>query len=323
MVETSARLLRLLSLLQTRREWTGAELAKRFGVSTRTVRRDVDRLRELGYPVHATRGVAGYRLGAGASLPPLQFDDDEAVAAAIALRTAAGGAVAGIEEASLRAMAKLEQVLPSRLRHRVDALKQATLRIGPTGPEVPPDTLMVIADACRRGERLRFDYSSPRTGATVRSVEPHRLVHFDRHWYLVAWDTGRDDWRTFRVDRLTPRTPTGPRFTPRPAPDGDVAAYLSRQLSHRAWPYQATVTLHASAEEAAERVWPGMGAIEAVDGRGCLLHLGADSVWNLMWMITSVDLDFTLTDGPPELADALRAHAARCRRAFRGGDGRE
>ncbi|GAA2426933.1 YafY family protein [Streptomyces macrosporus] len=316
MLGTSARLLRLLSLLQARRQWTGAELAERLGVSSRTVRRDVDRLRELGYPVHATRGTAGYRLGAGASLPPLLFDDDEAVAVAIALRTAASGTVAGIEEAALRAVSTLGQVLPSRLRHRVESLYRATLRVGPPGPEVEPGTLLVIADACRRGERLRFDYAGPRSATAVRSVEPHRLVHFDQRWYLVAWDLDRDDWRTFRVDRLTPRPPTGPRFTPRPPPDGDVAAYLSRRLSQRAWPYQATVALHASAEEAAVRVWPGTGAIEAVDERRCLLHVGADSVWSLLWMITSVDLDFTLVDGPPELADALRAHVERCLRAL-------
>ncbi|GAB2625398.1 WYL domain-containing protein [Streptomyces capparidis] len=315
-METSARLLRLLSLLQTRQEWTGAELADRLGVTPRTVRRDVDRLRELGYPVHATRGTPGYRLGAGASLPPLLLDDEEAVAAAIALRTAAGGAVAGIEEASLRAMAKLEQVLPSRLRHRVDALRRATLHIGPPGPEVDPDTLMAIADACRRREVLRFDYAAPRAPAAVRRTEPHRLVHFDRHWYLVAWDLDRADWRTFRVDRLTPRTPTGPSFTPRPAPDGDVAAYLSRQLSQRAWPHQATVTLHAPASLATERVWPGTGAIEPVDAHTCLLHVGADSTWTLLWMITSLDLDFTLPQDHPELTTALHTHTERCRRAL-------
>ncbi|TDC73697.1 helix-turn-helix transcriptional regulator [Streptomyces hainanensis] len=317
MWETSARLLRLLSLFQARREWSGAELAERLGVSTRTVRRDVDRLRELGYPVRASRGSAGYRLGAGASLPPLLLDDEEAVSTAIALRTAAGGTgVAGIEEASLRALTKIEQVLPSRLRRRVDALRRATLRVGPPGPEVSADTLLVIADACRGAERLRFSYPGAGGDASVRSVEPHRLVHFDRRWYLVAWDTDRADWRTFRVDRLTPRPPAGPRFAPRPEPEGDVVAYLSRRLSQRVWPCQATVALHAPAAEAAERVWPGMGAIEAVDEGSCLLHLGADSVWNLQWMISSVDLDFTLVDGPPGLAAALRAHAERCLRAL-------
>jgi predicted DNA-binding transcriptional regulator YafY len=315
MVDTSARLLRLLSLLQTRRDWSGAELADRLGVAVRTVRRDVGRLRGLGYPVHATQGSAGYRLEAGASLPPLLLDDEEAVAVAVGLRTAAGGSVAGIEEASLRALAKLEQVLPSRLRHRVATLNAATVRVGGAGPAVSPEALMAIAEACRRSERLRFDYTGARGGAAVRCVEPHRLVSFGRHWYLVAWDTDRDGWRTFRVDRLVPRTPTGPRFAPRDPPDGDVAAYLARRLSWRTWPWQASVLLHVPAEAAAERVWPGMGVLEAVDGCSCLLHVGAETPSDLVWMITSVGVGFTLTDGPAELAEALREHAGRCLRA--------
>jgi predicted DNA-binding transcriptional regulator YafY len=318
MLETSARLLKLLSLLQTHRGWSGTELAERLDVTTRTVRRDVERLRELGYPVHAVQGTSGYQLGAGASLPPLLLDDDEAVAVAVGLRTAAGGSVAGIEETSLRALTKLEQVLPSRLRHRVNTLNTATVRVGGTGPAVDPDTLMTIADACRRHERLRFDYTSPRGGGTTRTAEPHSLVSFGRHWYLVAWDTDRDDWRTFRVDRLSPRTPAGPRFAPRPPPDGDVAAYLSHQLSSRTWPVQATVTLHEPADAIAARIWPGMGVVEAVDDRSCLLHVGADTPCSLVWMITSVDADFTLTSGPPELAEAFRAQAARCARAVHG-----
>ncbi|MFB4314526.1 helix-turn-helix transcriptional regulator [Actinomadura sp. 21ATH] len=312
MLETSARLLKLLSLLQTHRDWSGAELAGRLDVTTRTVRRDVERLRELGYPVHAVQGTAGYRLGAGASLPPLLLDDDEAVAVAVGLRSAAGGAVTGIEETSLRALAKLEQVLPSRLRHRVNTLQAATVRVGAAGPAVSPDTLMTIADACRRHERLRFDYTNLGGEDTVRSVEPHSLVSFGRHWYLVAWDPGRDGWRTFRVDRLRPRTPSGPRFTPRPPPDGDVATYLTYRLSSRSWPVRATVALHESAEAVADRVWPGMGVVEAVDDRGCLMHTGADTPWALVWMITSVNADFTLVSGPPELHQALRDQAARC-----------
>ncbi|OUC94531.1 helix-turn-helix transcriptional regulator [Streptosporangium minutum] len=314
---TSARLLRLLSLLQTHHDWSGAELADRLGVTTRTVRRDVERLRKLGYPVNAVQGTAGYRLGAGASLPPLLLDDDEAVAVAVGLRTSAGGSVTGIEETSLRALTKLEQVLPSRLRHRVNTLHTATVRVGATGPAVSPDTLMAIADACRRHERLRFDYTSPRRGDTVRSVEPHSLVSFGRHWYLVAWDTDRDDWRTFRVDRLRPRTPTGPRFAPRQPPGGDVATYLAHRLSSRTWPCQATVSLHGSAEAMADRVWPGMGVVEAVDDHTCLLHVGAETPSALVWMITSVDTDFTLVSGPPALADALRTQATRCLRAVR------
>jgi len=265
--------------------------------------------------VNAVQGTAGYQLGAGASLPPLLLDDDEAVAVVVGLRTGASGSVSGIEETSLRALTKLEQVLPSRLRCRIDALDSAIVRVGAGGPPVSPDTLMTIADATRRHERLRFDYTTPRGGHTVRSVEPHRLVNWGRHWYLVAWDTDRDDWRTFRVDRLRPRTPNGPRFAPREPPDGDVVRYLSHQLSSQTWPYRAVVTLHEPAEAVADRIWPGMGAIEAVDEHSCLLHLGAESPRDLVWMITSVDTNFTLTSGPPELSEAFRALAERCARA--------
>ncbi|AXB48385.1 helix-turn-helix transcriptional regulator [Amycolatopsis albispora] len=313
MLETSARLLKLLSLLQTHRDWPGADLAERLGVTTRTVRRDVERLRELGYPVHALRGTPGYRLGAGASLPPLLLDDDEAVAVAVGLRTATSSSVTGIEETALRALTKLQQVLPSRLRHRVNTLQTATVRAGVApGPEVSADALMTIADACRRHERLRFDYTSARGGASRRTAEPYHLVNFGRHWYLVAFDTGRDDWRTFRVDRLRPRPPAGPRFTPRELPYDDVAAYLSHQLSARAWVCQATVRLHESAEAVADRVWPGMGAVEAVDEHSCLVHLGAETPDDLVWMITSMQTGFTLVSGPPDLAVALRRQAERC-----------
>ncbi|WP_461066402.1 helix-turn-helix transcriptional regulator [Streptomyces pseudoechinosporeus] len=313
MLETSGRLLKLLSLLQTHGDRSGAELAGRLGVSRRTLRRDVERLRELGYPVQATRGTAGYRLGAGATLPPLLLDDDEAVAVVVGLRTAAGGSVAGIEESSLRALTKLEQVLPARLRYRVNTLHAATVRAGEApAPKVSPDVLMAVAEACRRHEWLRFDYTDARGKGGIRSVEPHSLVSFGRHWYLVAWDTDRADWRTFRVDRLTPRTPTGPRFTPREVPHGDVATYLAHQLSAQAWPFRATVTLHESAAAVADRVWPGMGVLEPVDDHSCLLHLGADNPRDLAWMITSVDADFSLTEAPPELAATLRAQAVRC-----------
>lgn len=311
-MDTSARLLRLLSLLQAHRDWSGTDLAERLGVTTRTVRRDIGRLRDLGYPVHAVRGSAGYRLGAGSSLPPLLLDDDEATAVAVGLRTATG-TVAGIEESSLRALLKIEQVLPSRLRYRVDTLHRATVRVNAadTTESVDAATLMAVAEACRRNERLRFDYTRHDGSETVRTVEPHSLVSFNRRWYLVAWDIDRDDWRSFRVDRLRPRTPTGPRFTPRPAPDGDVGAYLSRTLSDSGWPYRAVVRLHASAEELADRIWAPMGVLEPVDEHSCLMHVGADSPWALSWMITSVGVEFTV-DGPPELVEEIRLLADRC-----------
>ncbi|WP_330257186.1 transcriptional regulator [Nocardia sp. NBC_00565] len=320
MLETSARLLKLLALLQTHRDWTGTELAERLGVTGRTVRRDVDRLRELGYPVHATQGTAGYRLGAGAALPPLLLDDEEAVAVAVGLRSASDGTVAGIEEASLRALTKLEQVLPPRLRHRVRTLRGATVRVSAPAATVEPDTLMAIAEACQRHERLRFDYRAHSGATTRRIVEPHSVVHFSRHWYLVAWDVDRGDWRTFRADRVTPRIPTGPRFAPRELPEGDVAAHLSMRLSSLAWPHQATVLLHSSAENAADNVWPGMGVIEAVDQHSCQLHVGADTPETLVWMITSTFIDFTLLSGPPELVAAIRGQADRCTAALRNFD---
>ncbi|URN18479.1 helix-turn-helix transcriptional regulator, partial [Streptomyces sudanensis] len=205
--DPAARLLRLLSLLHTRADWPGPELAGRLGVSTRTVRSDIGRLRGLGYPVSATPGTAGgYRLGPGARLPPLQLDDEEAVAVAIGLRTAAAQTVGGIEETSLRALAKLEQVLPARLRPRVAALAASTVPLPGNGPAVDAGLLAALAAACRDRRRLRFDYRDHAGNATVRDAEPHRLVSTGRRWYLVAWDVDRDDWRTFRVDRLAPRT---------------------------------------------------------------------------------------------------------------------
>ncbi|MFD6390079.1 helix-turn-helix transcriptional regulator [Nocardia sp. NPDC060259] len=315
MSETSARLLRLLSLLQTHRAWSGAELATKLDVTARTVRRDIERLRGLGYPVQALQGTAGYRLGAGASMPPLLLDDEEAVAVAVGLRTTSGGTVTGIEDASLRALAKLEQVLPSRLRHRLSTLQQSMVRVAAEAPRVPSERLLAIADACRRQERLRFDYTDHTGRISVRDTEPDSLVNVSRHWYLVAWDVDRADWRSFRVDRLRPRIPTGPRFTPRPLPGGDAATYLSRRLSSASWPWRTVVTLHRPATEIAERLWPGTGVLEPVDDKSCLLHLGADSPASLAWMITALDTDFTVT-GPPELVTALRSLSDRCRAAI-------
>jgi predicted DNA-binding transcriptional regulator YafY len=219
MLETSVRLLRLLSLLQARPDWSGAELAERLGVTTRTVRNDIRRLRSLGYQVQSITGTAGgYRLGAGAALPPLLLDDEEAIAVAVSLHAAAGGTVTGIEEASLGALSKLRQLLPSRLRHRTDAVRAATVSVAGPVPTVDAETLTVIAAAIRDRERLRFDYLDHDGTASRRSAEPHRLVFTGRRWYLLAWDDDRDDWRTFRADRIRPRTPNGPRFTPRPPP---------------------------------------------------------------------------------------------------------
>ncbi|AIG79380.1 Hypothetical protein AJAP_32830 [Amycolatopsis japonica] len=318
MLETSARLLRLLSLLQTPRDWTGTELAERLEVSARTIRNDVERLRALGYPVNATRGsVGGYRLGAGADLPPLLLDDEEAVAVAIGLRTAAGGTIAGVEETSLRALAKLEQVLPSRLRRRVNALQAYTVPVprDEPGPRVTAETLTVLTACCRDHEVLRFGYRTHDGSESVRKVEPYRLVNWGRRWYLVAWDLDRGDWRTFRVDRLTPRIPTGPRFTARELPE-DVTDRVRRGVSSAAWRYQADVTVHASAEEVTARINPAVGTVEAVDANTCVLHTGADSIETMAVHLGLLNAPFHVTE-PPQLVDYLRELADRYRDAIR------
>ncbi|TDC37430.1 transcriptional regulator [Micromonospora sp. KC213] len=316
MLETSARLLRLLSLLQTARDRTGPELAERLNVSTRTVRNDIDRLRNLGYPVHGTRGaVGGYRLGAGAALPPLLLDDEEAVAVAVGLRTAAGGSVAGIEETSLRALAKLEQVLPARLRRRVAALGAYTVRVphDEPGPTVDTDILSLLSSACRDRERLRFDHARHDGTTGRRDVEPYRLVTWGRRWYLVAFDPQRDDWRTFRVDRITPRTPTGPRFTPRKPPE-DVVDRVRRGVSSAAWRHRARILVHAPAEVVTARINPAVGTVEPVDSDRCLLHTGADRLETIAVWLGLLDADLTVED-PPELRALLRTLGERYLRA--------
>lgn len=316
MAETSIRLLRLLALLQARRSWTGPELAERLEVTTRTVRRDVERLRELGYPVEAAQGTAGYQLGAGAQLPPLLLEDEEAVAVVLGLRAAAQNPVHGAEEASVQALVKIEQVLPPRLRHRVNTLAAVTVYAGaPVQPQVSGEDLVSIAEACRRRHQLRFDYFSPHRGASRREVEPYRLICFNRSWYLIAFDVGRKDWRTFRVDRMELRTPYGARFTARELPYGDPVAYLDRQLSSHTWETRAIVRIEEPLQSVADRIWPGMGALEPEGSQSCLLHLGAPTPGELLWMITSLDADFTLVEAPSELVAALRKQAERCYRA--------
>jgi predicted DNA-binding transcriptional regulator YafY len=305
MLETSARLLRLLSLLQTPRDWTGTELAERLGVDVRTVRRDIDKLRNLGYPVDATPGVAGYRLGAGAKLPPLLLDDDEAVAVAVGLRTAAGGTIAGIEDSSLRALTKLEQVLPSRLWHRVSLLQSVTVTVPSAGPTVDPDVLTAVAGAIRDNHCLRFDYRTHSGTTSLRTAEPHRLVHSGRHWYLVGWDVDRADWRTYRVDRLHPRIPTGPRFTPREPPETDLAHYITSGTTTSPYRYTARVTLEVPAHVAAERIAPTIGVIEAIDERSCLLRTGAHSLDALAIYIATVGFACRIHE-PPELITHIR-----------------
>ncbi|QVQ50311.1 YafY family transcriptional regulator [Spiractinospora alimapuensis] len=309
---TAGRLLSLLSLLQTAPEWTGEQLAERMDVTTRTIRRDVDRLRELGYPIESTSGVAGgYRLGPGGRMPPLLLDEEEALAVAVGLRTAAQGSVAGIEESSVRALTKLHQVLPPRLRQRVEALTLATATIHREGPTVDHETIALIAGACRANERLRFDYVRLDGTEARRVVEPHRLVSVGRRWYLVAWDVDRDDWRTFRVDRLTPRPPTGPRFEPRDPPDGDVATYLNRRMGLEMWPIEARLLMHAPAE-----TFAGMdfGLVTPIDDDTCEVRIASDSLTMLAVWSGLADVDFTVLD-PPELRERLGHLAARYQRA--------
>lgn len=314
-LESSARLLRLLSLLQSRRDWPGAELARRLEVDVRTVRRDVEKLRRLGYPIHGSAGVAGgYRLGAGAVLPPLLLDDEEAVAVAIGLRTAAGGTVEGIEETSLRALAKLEQVLPARLRQRVNALQAVTVPVSSGGPIVPAETLTVLAGACRDQHRLRFDYRDHAGESSVRTVEPYRLVHIGRRWYVLAWDLDRADWRTFRLDRLAPWLPTGPRFTPRELPASDLAAYTAHGLTTRVYRFQAVVTVAAAAEAVTERIPPTTGVVEPISPTRCRLSVGAHHLEQLAVYLGMLGFDFEVHE-PPELVAHLRQLADRLRRA--------
>lgn len=316
MANTSARMLRLLSLLQTYRYWPGGELAGRLEVSPRTLRRDVDRLRELGYPVEAARGVAGgYQLKAGAAVPPLLLDDEEAVAIAVGLRSAAAGAVAGLEETSVRALSKVIQLLPPRLRRRIDALQAVTSpAVFGGGPVLDAHTLTTIAQACRGEERLRFAYTTRDGEAATRLVEPHRLVPLGRCWYLVAWDLDRGDWRSFRVDRLAGPELTGARFRPRQLPgDGDAAAWLKARLTLVPQRHEVSVVIRASAEV----VRAGVGqwsVVEEIDTGSCRMLMSTDSLdWPVM-AVGVIGADFHV-ERPAELAEKVRAVAALLTRA--------
>jgi predicted DNA-binding transcriptional regulator YafY len=313
--ETSSRLLELLSLLQARRDWQAAELADRLEVSPRTIRRDIGRLRGLGYPVESRTGPAGgYRLRAGTAMPPLLLDDDEAIAIAVGLGTAARASVTGIEEAAVRALVKLEQVLPAQLRRRVRALGSATIAPPVAGPTVDPQHLTVIAAACRDSECLRFAYRSRDGTDSRREVEPYSLVNLGRRWYLVAWDRRREDWRTFRIDRLTGPASTGVRFMPRKLPARDAATYVKQSITGAPSRFEADVTLQAAAEEIATRAPQYWGTIEPIDERTCRYRTGDDDLGWLAIRIAMLDVDFEVHE-PPELGERLRALADRLRRA--------
>ncbi len=314
MVGTSARLLRLLTLLQSRGFWSGAELAERLEVTERTVRRDVDRLRSLGYPVNSSVGVAGgYQLGAGASLPPLHLDDDEALAVSLGLRTAALGNVVGVEQAALRAMAKLEQVLPKKLRRRIAALHDSVAPMYIEMPQVRPEVLSALAAACRNHQRASFRYADVRGRTKQRETQPHGVVHTGARWYLAAFDEDRDDWRTFRLDRIEGAVALGGRFNPRELPEGDVASYVSRSVSSHAYRHRARVLIHAPLEQVRARVPPMVGYLRRVDANRCRLESGADSLPGLAVYIAALGVDFEVED-PPELRRELDELAVRIRR---------
>jgi predicted DNA-binding transcriptional regulator YafY len=317
MSETSSRLLEMLSLLQARRDWPGSELADRLEVSGRTIRRDVERLRQLGYPVESLTGPAGgYRLRAGSAMPPLLLEDDEAIAIAVGLGTAARASVTGIEETAVRALVKLEQVLPAHLRRRVSALGSATITPPAAGPTVDPQHLTVIATACRDSECLRFAYRSRDGTESRREVEPYSVVNHGRRWYLLAWDRRREDWRTFRIDRLARPASTGVRFDQRRLPAKNAAAYVEQSIAGAPTRYEARVLLHASAEEITKRIPDYWGSVKPLKAGTCEFRTGDDDLRWLAVRIAMLPADFDVIE-PPELIEELRALGLRIRRAVR------
>ncbi|MFF2274543.1 helix-turn-helix transcriptional regulator [Agromyces sp. NPDC058126] len=310
--QTATRVLQVLALLRQRRDWSATELADRLEVSTRTIRSDIGRLRELGYVIDATSGRAGgYRLDRATDLPPLMLDDDEGIAVAIALHQVTTNAVTGIEASAARALAKLEHVLPHQLAEQVNAMAAATApQSRDTGPSVEAPALAAIARAVQRTEWLRFEYTPFQGEASVRRVEPYRLVSWGRRWYLVAFDLERDDWRSFRVDRMSLRPPTRRRFTPRGLPADDVAGYVLRGVASAGWRFRARVVVHAPASVVAEKIDPSVGLVEAIDDERCVLVTGADHPMTVAVYLALLDEDFTV-DGPAELTEAIHSLARR------------
>ena len=313
-MNTSARMLRLLSLLQTHRYWPGSELSDRLEVSPRTLRRDIDRLRELGYSVDAVRGVAGgYQLRAGGSLPPLLLEDEEAVAIAVGLQSAASGSITGMEESSVQALTKVIGLMPPRLRRQMDAIRSQTENLSWSGgPELDAALLTTLAQACRDDEPLKFTYTARESDPTERWVEPHRLVTLGRRWYLVAYDRDRQDWRSFRVDRISDPRTTGQRFRPRDLPADDALTFVQSGIRRMPQRYAVRVRLDAPVAEVAGHVgrW---GTVSGEDGN-CLLEMNVDALeWPVM-VLTQLDRDFTV-EGPSELVDMLGRAAHRFARA--------
>lgn len=320
MLSASTRLLQLLSLLQARRHWAGPELAERLDVHPRTLRRDIDRLRQLGYPVAASSGVAGgYALRPGKSLPPLLLDDDEALAVAISLRIAASGRVGGIEEPALQAMVKLEQLMPARLRRRADALRSAVQAMDPVGPSVDAGLLADLAGACRDQQGLDFDYVDAKGEPSRRRVEPQGVVHTGHRWYLVAWDTLRNDWRTFRIDRIGGAATVGGHFAPRAGP-GELRAFVARSLVLSPHTEQARVILHAPLAQMAAYIPATAARLEAVDGdeQRCLLQCGAHALDSLVCWLIVLEVEFEVL-APAALRERLALAAERVMRSLARG----
>ena len=308
-------MLRLLSLLQTHRYWPGPELSDRLEVSARTLRRDVDRLRELGYTVDAVRGAAGgYQLRAGGSLPPLLLEDEEAVAIAVGLRSSAAGAVAGMDDWSVQALSKVLSLMPPRLRRQMDAVASQTESPGPWegAPVVDAAVLTTLAQACRDSEVLRFDYTAREAEVTHRRVEPLRLVSLGRRWYLVAYDRDRMDWRSFRLDRIAAPEPTGQRFRPRDLPADDALAFVQQGIRRMPQRYAVRVRVTTGAEELAAQV--GRWGTVSADGEGCVLEMNVDDLgWPVMVRAGS-GADFVV-ESPPELVEKVAEVGARFSRS--------
>jgi predicted DNA-binding transcriptional regulator YafY len=314
MAETTGRVLQLLGLLQSRRVWTGEELAERLAVTTRSVRRDVERLRELGYPVRASRGHGGgYQLGAGAALPPLLLDPDEAVAMAVCLRLAAGGSVAGIAESAVRTLSKLDQVMPARLRSQVSAVHEATVTLAPEAESpVEPDVLMTLARACRDHEHVEADYIDRAGVASQRRLEPYQVVTTGRRWYLLAYDRDRTDWRSLRLDRMTAVRARGTTFAARPAPD--AASYVRKAISALPYRYVARVRYRAAEEVVAQYFSATSASIEPDGDDSCVVTAGGDDPQRMVLFFAMVGREFEVLE-PPEVIAAAGTISARLRRA--------
>jgi predicted DNA-binding transcriptional regulator YafY len=307
MADTTSRALRLLSLLQSRRTWTGHELVERLGVSERTLRRDIDRLRELGYQVAAVSGPAGgYHLEAGADIPPLLLDDDEAVAIAMGLLTAAAGTITGLEETSVRALAKLESVLPPRLRKQINMLQAAVVPRINSWVSVDANTLTTVAQACRDHERIRFEYTTRDGVGSERHVEPHQLVWLHQRWYLVAFDRERQDWRSFRLDRMQTPQPTRISFKPRPIPGGDAAEHVAQSMRSIPMRYHAVVTVRAPADQVASQLWTDDPVVEDLGEAGCRVSIDGDRLEWLAFQLIWLGAPFEV-EGPAELREYLSA----------------